>query len=183
MVLKIIMLDPASAGSYIFHMRNNNDTAFRDLYGKYGAMVLRRCRAILKNEDDAFDAMQDCFVKIMESGDIGAVKYPSSYLFRAATNICLNRIRDGAKASGNAEGIEAIASADDSDDRFHAGELIDKIFRRVHVTLKEAAVMYHIDKMTHAQIASATGLSVSGVRRRLDRFTKAAKEIRGGEDI
>ena len=49
---------------------NNKKTVgmedFSVLYEKYGPMVLRRCRYILKDEEKALDAMQDVFVRILE---------------------------------------------------------------------------------------------------------------------
>ena len=35
------------------------------LYEKYGSMVLRRCRRLLRDEDRAMDAMQDVFVRVL----------------------------------------------------------------------------------------------------------------------
>ena len=35
------------------------------LYRKYGPMVLRRCRSLLNDEDQAMDAMQETFVKLI----------------------------------------------------------------------------------------------------------------------
>lgn len=155
---------------------------FKQLYEKYGPMVLRRCRGMLKNEEDAFDAMQDCFVKLLESVDLKKIKHPSSYLYMAATNICLNKIRGGAKSIDGAAILETIAAAEDDNERMMARELIESFFSRADVTLRETAVMYHVDEMTHEQIARATGLSVSGVRRRLSRFAAAVFNFRGEDE-
>ena len=34
-------------------------------YIRYGPMVLRRCRRMLRDEQSAFDAMQEVFVKLL----------------------------------------------------------------------------------------------------------------------
>jgi RNA polymerase sigma-70 factor (ECF subfamily) len=62
-------------------------------YRVYGPMVLRRCRAMLKDEDAAVDAMQDTFVRVLRYGDRLHGKAPSSLLYTIATNVCLNAIR------------------------------------------------------------------------------------------
>ena len=36
------------------------------VYRKYGPMVMRRCRQLLKDEHKALDAMQDTFVKLLQ---------------------------------------------------------------------------------------------------------------------
>ena len=61
---------------------------------RYGPMVLRRCRQLLRNEDEALDACQDVFVRLIEGRRRLNAQYPSSLLYRMATNVCLNRIRD-----------------------------------------------------------------------------------------
>jgi RNA polymerase sigma-70 factor (ECF subfamily) len=33
---------------------------------RYGPMVLRRCRHLLRNEDEALDACQDVFLRVLE---------------------------------------------------------------------------------------------------------------------
>ncbi|HYU54535.1 MAG TPA: sigma factor, partial [Gemmatimonadaceae bacterium] len=61
---------------------------------RYGPMVLRRCRQLLRREHDALDACQDVFVRLIEQRRRLDARYPSSLLYRIATNVCLNRIRD-----------------------------------------------------------------------------------------
>ncbi len=64
------------------------------LYRTYGPMVLRRCRRLLRDEDQALDAMQDVFARLLQHGDRLTAEYPSSLLYRMATNLCLNRLRE-----------------------------------------------------------------------------------------
>src|SRR5918995_5047019 len=61
---------------------------------RYGAMVLRRCRRLLRDEDEALDACQDVFVRLLRNRTRLDLTFPSSLLYRIATNVCLNRIRD-----------------------------------------------------------------------------------------
>ncbi len=63
------------------------------LYTRYGPMVLRRCRAMLRQEDEAADAMQDVFVRLLVERSRLDPKACSSLLYRVATNVCLNRLR------------------------------------------------------------------------------------------
>ena len=66
-------------------------------YERYGPMVIRRCRTLLRNEDEAMDAVQDVFVNLLKAEyrieqRIQGI-FPSSLLYTMATNICLNRMR------------------------------------------------------------------------------------------
>ena len=62
-------------------------------YRTHGPMVLRRCRALLRDEDAAVDAMHDVFVQLLRHGDRLDLGRPASLLLRMATNVCLNRVR------------------------------------------------------------------------------------------
>jgi RNA polymerase sigma-70 factor (ECF subfamily) len=57
-------------------------------------MVQRRCRGLLRDEDEAQDAAQEVFVRVLKSSHRLSNRYPSSLLYRVATNVCLNRLRD-----------------------------------------------------------------------------------------
>jgi RNA polymerase sigma-70 factor (ECF subfamily) len=65
-----------------------------EYYTRYGPMVMRRCRQLLRDEEKALDAMQEVFTKLMISKKRLRGIYPSSLLFRISTNVCLNMIRD-----------------------------------------------------------------------------------------
>ena len=72
----------------------NDRRGVEALYRRYGPMVLRRCRSLLRDEEDALDVMQDVFVNVARNAERLRGEYPSSLLYRIATNLSLNRIRD-----------------------------------------------------------------------------------------
>ena len=80
-------------------------------YRTYGPMVMRRCRSLLKDEDEAADAMQDTFVRLLRHQDRLQERGPSSLLYTIATNVCLNRMRSARRDRSDAvgESLERIA--------------------------------------------------------------------------
>jgi RNA polymerase sigma-70 factor (ECF subfamily) len=142
------------------------------LYEKYGPMVLRRCRFLLKNEEAALDAMQETFVKLLRYQDQLSGEYPSSLLYRMATNICLNLIRDRRPQteSDPAEVIARIAHYDDHENRFLASRLLDRLFADELADTRQMATLHFVDGMTLQEVADVVNLSVSGVRKRLRLF-------------
>ena len=137
---------------------------------RYGPMVLRRCLHLLRDEDEAMDACQDVFVRLLERRDRLDARYPSSLLYRIATNLCLNRIRDRrrrAAPTAEEERLEQIASAEEPGKGSEARILLDRLFRRQPASSRTIAVLHHLDGLTLEQVAEVVGLSVSGVRRRL----------------
>jgi RNA polymerase sigma factor (sigma-70 family) len=136
---------------------------------RYGRMVLRRCQQLLHDEDQALDACQDVFVRLLERGDRVDVRYPSSLLYRVATNVCLNRIRDRGRHTSCSDDdvVMQIADAEEPGARSDARLLLDRLFGRQQESTRTMAVLHYVDGLTLEQVAAETGLSVSGVRKRL----------------
>ncbi|MCA9491363.1 MAG: sigma-70 family RNA polymerase sigma factor [Myxococcales bacterium] len=141
----------------------------RAWYQQYGPMVHRRCRALLRDEEEAMEAMQDVFVEVVRRGDRLEVDAPSSFLYRTATNVCLNRIRSRKRKPSEADTdvVERIALAPEAEDKTLMGLLLARIFANEQVSTREMAVMHLVDGLTLEEVAQETGLSVSGVRKRL----------------
>jgi RNA polymerase sigma-70 factor (ECF subfamily) len=136
---------------------------------RYAPMVLRRCRRLLRNEDEALDACQDVFVRLLVHRERLDATYPSSLLFRMATNVCLNRIRDRARRPETADEalLAAIASAESPGARSESRMLLGRLFGRQQASTRTIAVLHYLDGLTLEEVARETRLSVSGVRKRL----------------
>jgi RNA polymerase sigma-70 factor (ECF subfamily) len=135
------------------------------LYQKYGPMVLRRCRRLLRDEDEALDVMQEVFVRVLKNRRTLSAEYPSSLLFRIATNLSLNRLRDNLRhpmLPGD-EILGRIAGRSDLD----APLVLDRLLGRHPESTRTMAVLHYVDGMTFEQVARECGMSVSGVRKRL----------------
>jgi len=145
------------------------------LVDRYGPMVLRRCRRLLRNPDEALDACQDVFVRVIERRERLDGRYPSSLLYTIATNVCLNRIRDRARraeSSGESR-LDEIAREDSAGADSDARLTLDWLFTRHPASIRTIAVLHYVDGLTLEQVAAHTGLSVSGVRTRLKRLRRS----------
>jgi RNA polymerase sigma-70 factor (ECF subfamily) len=149
------------------------------LYRKYGPMVLRRCRALLIDEEQAMDAAQETFVKLIRYQDRLDDRAPSSMLYTIATNVSLNLIRASRRRPRSAgdEALERIASTDDVQSRVLDRTVIDGIFGRERASTRTMAVMHYVDGMTLEEVAGHVGLSVSGVRKRLRQLKERTRAL------
>jgi RNA polymerase sigma-70 factor (ECF subfamily) len=147
------------------------------LYRRYGPMVHRRCRQLLRDDDEALDATQDVFVQLLRYRQRLDDRYPSSLLFRIATNLCLNRIR-GRKRDPDLPGddvLDQVARRVELD----APILLDRLFGRHPESTRVMAVMHYGDGMTLDQVADQCGMSVSGVRKRLRGLRETLRAMEG----
>ena len=149
-------------------------------YRKYGPMVLRRCRRLLGDEDDALDVAQEVFVRLLTQQHRLSGQYPSSLLFRIATNLSLNRLRDRRRAPQlpGDEVLHRIAVLNDPD----APLLLDRLFGTQPESTRTMAVLHHVDGMTLEQVARECGMSVSGVRKRLRALRGSLDAMEGKEE-
>jgi len=150
---------------------------------RYGAMVLRRCRRLLRDESEALDACQDVFVRLLVNRTRLDGAFPSSLLFRIATNVCLNRIRDRKRRPDTSAGeddelLESIAAAESPGALSDARMLLDRLFGRQPESSRTIAVLHYVDGLTLDEVARHTGMSVSGVRKRLRKLRDILTEMR-----
>jgi RNA polymerase sigma-70 factor (ECF subfamily) len=148
------------------------------LYRKYGPMVLRRCKYLLKNEQKALDAMQDTFVKVLRYRDSLKPKALSSLLYRIATNICLNIMRGESRKPASLEDdlLQQIACSDEPEQRFFYEDILNTIFKTEKPSTKVIAVLHYVDGLTLEQVSKEVKLSVSGVRKRLRQLKENLRE-------
>jgi len=144
-------------------------------YSQYGPMVIRRCRRILGNEEDALDAVHDVFVNLLRGRLRLHDRFPSSLLYTMATNICLNRLRIKKREihkdfSNNDEAL--LFYKDEGFDQIDAELLLEAILNDESEMNRAICFMYHADGMTFKEIGEVIGLSISGVRKRLEAFKK-----------
>jgi RNA polymerase sigma-70 factor (ECF subfamily) len=149
-------------------------------------MVLRRCRALLQDDAQAQDAMQDVFVALLRNHDRLTDEAPAALLLRVATNTCLNRLRSQRCHAEDADDDRLQRIADTADvegeRRTLARDLLAKLFRAddpLAASSQTISVMYLVDGMTLEEVARNAGMSVSGVRKRLRSVRARLAQLEG----
>jgi len=150
----------------------------RELYEKYGHHVYGRCVYLLRDTDEARDAMQEVFVKVLSHIDeFRKEASPATWIMRIATNLCLNLNRS--RRAGWRERFElehkARAGMDESADGVERRQLVRTLLDSHDTETQAVAVHYFVDEMTQEEIAVAVGRSLPTVRKRLQTFLEAAR--------
>ena len=154
-------------------------------YKKYAPMIFRRCMGILRNEDDALDACQDVFFKLIKGQMHLHGQFLSSLLYVIATNTCLNRLRQRKKHENITEDPENLFPGvnDREFEKIEAGILLNKILTDESESTRTICFMYYRDNMSLNEIGKLMDLSVSGVRKRLIAFKTRALQKCEGEQL
>ena len=148
-----------------------------EIYERYGPMVLRRCRRLLGEGDEASDAMHDVFVQVIRRQEKLVLTSPSSLLYKMATDICLNRIRTKVRHPETRDErlLNMIAHDENLESMTEIRSLLGQLFKQEETSTRTMAVLHYVDRMTLEQVAEMVGLSVSGVRKRLRVFQQKSK--------
>ncbi len=151
------------------------------LYERHGYYLYRRCRQFLQSDDDAYDALQEVFLRCVAHRRRlvdGPALLP--WLNRVTTHYCLNVLRQ----RGNRR-TEPVATVDGLpgtqvelfDILSENTELVKRVLVHSRPAERDVAVTYFLDDRSLSETAAAHGLSVPTVRRRLKAFLKRARRL------
>jgi RNA polymerase sigma-70 factor (ECF subfamily) len=146
-----------------------------ELYARHAAAVLGRCRYLLRDDEAARDATQEVFVRALKAlPEFQGQASPVTWLTRIATHHCLNQLRS-ARAAWREEVRRAAERGSQPGVEADKRELLRALLGAAEPEEQEMAVLYFVDELTQAEIASATGRSLPTVRKRLRGFLAAAR--------
>jgi RNA polymerase sigma-70 factor (ECF subfamily) len=172
-----------SAGSVLLATPSDSTDPFVDLYTEFGKSVYARCRRILRDAAAAEDATQEVFSRIHEHlGRIPGKRAALAWLYRTATNHCLNEVRNGRTRALLVRAVPEPREPD-AEIQLWQRDLVVHLVRELPAALALAAWLYHVDGLEQAEIAMICGVSRRTVISRLARFAEKARELVAGSDL
>lgn len=165
-----------------------DDRLFAELHARHEAELLRFCRWMLKNGEDAADAAQDTWIRAMTALAEGNVRVAAHrpWLFAIARNVCLDRLRERKRASLH-ELDEACAGetpgADDVVAIRHEADAALALVGSLSERQRSALLMRELAGMSVPDIAAALGLSVDKAHWTIADARRALDEARAGTTL
>jgi RNA polymerase sigma-70 factor (ECF subfamily) len=157
-------------------------------YREFGPVVFRRCLRLLGDRSAAQDATQEVFMKLL--GSIGQLEDRETvlpWIYRVATNHCLNLLRNararGEEAPSDEQGALAAREGDPRPDAYVDWALARTVLARFDGATQAVAVGVFVDGMNHDEVAGALGISRRTVTRKLERFVEGARRFLGVEGV
>ena len=153
------------------------------LYRELGPAVYRRCLRLLRDREAARDATQEVFMKLVRDIDrLSEREAALPWIYRVATNHCLNLLRDARRRGGDAPGAtdDALELVPGAAPSFPDRQLARQVLSRFDVQTQAIAVGVLVDGMEHEEVAGALGISRKTVHRKLTRFLERAKALLAG---
>jgi RNA polymerase sigma-70 factor (ECF subfamily) len=154
------------------------DDRVAELYRAHGPAVYARCRRLLGEVQAAEDATQETFLRVHRHLDRAPdVREALRWIYRIATNYCLNEIRNRRHRPRPTDRLPEVAAGGE---QWMADlALARRIVERVPAPLRAVAWLYHVDGLEQAEVAQVLGISRRTVVNRLAAFGVRARKLMG----
>ncbi len=139
------------------------------LLQRYTLLLLGVCMKYLKNEDDAKDAVQQVFLKVINDLPKYKVEYFKSWLYMVAKNHCLMKLRDKGKQPLELQ-EQMVARPEDNEGFSQAVEKeislnhMEQALNSLNHEQKLCVTLFYLEKQSYQQISSTTGYSSMQVK-------------------
>jgi RNA polymerase sigma factor (sigma-70 family) len=156
----------------------NNNKELSELYERYASLVYRRCRFILHSDDDAWDATQEVFIKLMASlSTIQNRAAVYSWLLSTSTNLCISMLRrkKGEEFDETFHSFEGQKSEMSAEKRLLFKEIISTLLRPWDKKVRDVLIYSYIDEYSQKEISELMGIGESTIRKYLTRFKRGVR--------
>jgi len=156
-----------------------------DWHKKYFPFVFRRCLKILRNTQDAEDAAQDVFIRLVKTEgrgkELDKTNNEESLLWTYATNLCLSRLEERKRKQGKNIALfeESVPAAVDVFEQIDAKLLLQSLFEQESEETRLYCYMYFYDRMKLEEIAETVGKSTTWVHRKIENFKRETRQKHG----
>lgn len=156
-----------------------------DLYRAEAPGLTRRLLRRLRSPEDARDLVQDAFVHLARSGQIGRLRQPRSFLNTIVRNLVIDRARSLVNRTEHTSLVETIEAAPDTDPAYQLevkelGERYRASVAALPPKMKQVFMMSRVEDLEYEEIADRLDISVKTVRWHLTeaivRIDKALKD-------
>ena len=170
----------------VARIRGGDYQAFEALVSRYEGKVYRLSMRMLRNQEDAEDALQETFLQVYRglNGFEGRSTF-STWLFRLATNVCLMKIRHRETEPANLLPLEEYLPRHEEGEHPQIRDWPDKpeemllnkesrekmleALGKLPAEYRAVFILRDIEGFSNAEAGEALGISVAAVKSRLHR--------------
>ena len=152
------------------HYWNDHDNQWLGiLFERYTMLLFGVCMKYLKDEEEAKDAVQQIFLKIITELQRYRVQYFKSWLYMIAKNYCLMKLRDKQGRPAEIHDIHIPDEHDITDKYGHLEkerklQLLSECLNELNPEQKQCVTLFFLEKRTYQEIGAETGYSLMQVK-------------------
>lgn len=171
----------------ILYRSIENPSYFAEIVDRYQVALLRKANMVLRNEENAEDAVQETFVKIYANAarfkEVPGATF-KSWAYKILVNTCLTLLKKNKREKEvfvalDPELAEVIADPIDLSyfDKKLSTDHLMSLVSRLSETLRRTVTWHTIDDLSYQEIAEKEGITEGVVRARMHRAKKELKKI------
>ena len=165
-----------------------DDSAFEELVGRHQKRVFGLLMRMMGSRDEAEDVAQEAFISLYRHGKrFRSEALFSTFVYRVAANAALNRRRTLGRARARLEKLAVRQAAGDDlpqqprdpEDSTLGSELTQRVRQALDAlspSLRMPVILYDIEGLSYAEIASVLGVAEGTVKSRIHRARRALRE-------
>lgn len=171
--------------------KRGEEDAFREILERYRGPIYNLCYRMSRNAEDARDLGQEVFIKVFSLLDRFDEDYAfSSWLFRIATNHCIDHLRrnrlrflslDGATGQDGQEYEFQLPSdlpePDQVLQRKEALERLEEVIGELPPHYKAITLLRHDQQLSYEEIADVLSLPLGTVKARIHRARNLVQQM------
>jgi RNA polymerase sigma-70 factor, ECF subfamily len=142
-------------------LRAGRRDAFERLYAEYHGAIYNLCARIVADREEAKDLTQEVFIAAFDK--LPAQADPDfkmrSWLYRVATNACLNHLRSRRRLSREAADFEATAAGVDEFERAETIGLVERSLAQMNERYRAALVLKDLQGLPVDEIAAVMAVT------------------------
>lgn len=153
---------------------------------EHSRLVYRIAYAMLRRHQDAEDATQETFLRVLRYGaKLESVDDPKTWLARIAWRVAVDRARNSVRMREIAledpeRPLAEVASSDTPADevaqRIRVENALEKLIAALPAKLREPLILSAVEEMSPRQAAATLGINEAAVRSRVFRARQILKE-------
>lgn len=165
--------------------QKGDEAAFEELIRLHEKKVFALCRRMCRDEDDALEAAQDTFLAVWRGiGSYRADAAFSTWLYRLASNACLDLLRREKKHGGDVSLDDEEARIEPSDpapqpeealERAETQRMVREALYALPDDYRQVLLLRETEQLSYNEIAEATGLELGTVKSRISRARLALR--------
>jgi RNA polymerase sigma factor (sigma-70 family) len=165
-------------------VRKGNDSDYSIIVNRYKNKAFSMLKRMLKNDFDAEEVLQDCFLKAYNSLNAfkGEAKF-STWFYRIVYNTALTRL-SSQKRKTEAEmtsvedhfNLESEYVADEIEKK-DINQLIRDTISKLPERFSAIITMFYLSEMSIEEISEVTGMSISNVKVMLHRSRNSLRDL------
>jgi RNA polymerase sigma-70 factor (ECF subfamily) len=185
------MFDRRADLKLIRRCKRGEEAAFQEVLDRYRTPIYNLCWRMTRNDEDARDLAQEVFIKVFRLLDRYDEQYAfSSWLFRIATNHCIDHLRrqrlrfmsverDGAGEDDEAE-MQIPSPGPEPDvvmERRQALEKLEEVIAELPPHYRVITLLRHDQQLSYEEIAETLQLPLGTVKARIHRARNMIQQM------